>query len=171
MAEFKVVIKGDKKIAARFKRISKEMKGQIMFKAMSRSVAKVEGDAKRAAPIGADSFLRNSITHQVERTPEGLSGRVGTQAHYARYVEEGTGPQHEPEPRQKYFPPPSAFERWVRLKLGVTENVKGVAFLIARKISQVGTKPQPFLIPSLNNNRAFISRTIRNAVEQIIGKR
>lgn len=42
---------------------------------------------------------------------------------------------------------PKVLEGWVRRKLGIKneKQAKSVAFLIARKISQRGTEPQPFM--------------------------
>ena len=56
-----------------------------MTRAMTRSVLKVEGDAKAIVPVDTGT-LRRSITHEASAT----EGKVGTNVLYARYVEEGT---------------------------------------------------------------------------------
>jgi len=79
---------------------------------------------------------------------------------YDIYVEKGTRP---------HFPPPKALELWVKRKmLGIgghikggrkpsrsasgknaeANEIKGVAFVVARAISRRGTKAQPFLMPA-----------------------
>ena len=165
--QFKVNVKGDKKIDKKLKTVSKGIKGRQVRRGLLRSVAAVEGKAKQKAPVGADGQLRKSITGDVQRKGLGMVGRVGTKMKYAAAVEFGT---------DEHWPPSSALERWVRLKLKVPRNkVKSVAFLIARRIAgkspsgaKGGTKPQPYLGPALIESRAFINRTLRRAVAGLL---
>jgi hypothetical protein len=60
-----------------------------------------------------------------------LSGNVTTQLAYGLPIERGRTPG-------KKMPPVDAIELWVRRKLGVTEDSRGVAFVIARKIAKSG---------------------------------
>jgi HK97 gp10 family phage protein len=63
---------------------------------LTRRAINVESQAKlnasgRPGPNVDTGRLRSSITHQLDRRPEGgLVARVGTNVEYARYVEEGT---------------------------------------------------------------------------------
>lgn len=57
--------------------------------------------------------------------------------------------------------------QWVRRKLRVAEkDVNGVAFVIARKIKQRGTRPQPFLYPAYKKHVKGLERRI---IKSIIG--
>ena len=157
--EMSITIRGDDKIRNKMKAVAKGVNGKPMKLAVMRASLKVEREAKRKVPVH-EGRLRNSITTQISREPRGIIGKVGTKVKYAPFVEFGT---------RKHFPPPSALERWVRLKLKVAQDqVKTVAFLVARKISKRGTKPQPFLRPALLESRAFINREIRKAVERLV---
>ena len=112
------------------------------------------------APRGADSALANSMESEVERrSPFPTWVRVGSTVGYAEPVAKGSRP---------HFPPPKALERWVRLKLGVAqEEVRGVAFLIARKISQTGTEANPFHERGMKNARQEINRIWDRVAEGI----
>lgn len=67
---------------------------------------------------------------------------------YWKYVEYGTKP---------HFPPIEAIRKWIRVKPilpkplqnGKLPTENQLAFLIARKISKVGTRPQPFFTKSI----------------------
>lgn len=54
-----------------------------------------EGYAKGLTPVKTGA-LRNSITHKVDKA--GKTVTVGSNVHYAPYVELGTGNQYEPPP-------------------------------------------------------------------------
>jgi hypothetical protein len=86
----------------------------------------------------AHGTLRASVFHREEVSDSGVIGLVSTPLNYAVPVELGTKP---------HFPPVEALIDWVRVKLGVTSEkmARGVAFLVARKISVRGTAAQrPF---------------------------
>ena len=57
--------------------------------AMTRSVVQIERDAKILVPVDTHT-LQRSITYEVTAGGDGVTGTVGTNVHYARYVEEGT---------------------------------------------------------------------------------
>lgn len=52
-------------------------------------VLRVERNAKRYCPVDT-GHLRASITHSIGLDSEGVFGTVGTDVHYARFVEFGT---------------------------------------------------------------------------------
>jgi HK97 gp10 family phage protein len=58
-------------------------------KLVRRACVKVEGGAKRRCPVDTGR-LRASITHEVSVRGRDVTGRVGTNVEYARYVEFGT---------------------------------------------------------------------------------
>lgn len=69
---------------------------------------------------------------------------------YWKYIENGTKP---------HFPPVDAIKKWISvkpvlprpLKSGKLPTSNQLAFLIARKISRVGTKAKPFLKPTITD--------------------
>lgn len=69
---------------------------------------------------------------------------------YWKYIENGTKP---------HFPPVDAIKKWISvkpvlprpLKSGKLPTANQLAFLIARKISKVGTKAKPFLKPTITD--------------------
>jgi len=86
----------------------------------------------------ASGLLAQSVFHEEQVSESGAIGVVATPLIYAAPVELGTKP---------HFPPIEPLIDWVKVKLGITgdKEARGVAFLIARKISRVGTKEQrPF---------------------------
>jgi hypothetical protein len=67
-----------------------------------------------------------------------------------------------------HFPPPSALYDWVMVKLGIPmPAARGVAFVIARKISQVGTKPQPYQKEALKSNMTRIQNVVNSIGQKI----
>lgn len=90
---------------------------------------------------------------------------------YWKYVEYGTRP---------HFPPIEAIKKWIKvkpilprpLKNGKLPTENQLAFLIARKISKVGTKPQPFLEPTIKQfdliNKVY--EIVTKAIEEQINK-
>lgn len=58
-------------------------------KLLARKSIAVERAAKRMAPVDTGR-LRSSITHDIGRDELGLAARVGTDVHYAIYLEFGT---------------------------------------------------------------------------------
>ena len=80
----KVKIEGTEKLNKKLKQaLEKDLKATR--KAVYFAVLKAEQKAKRVCPVDTGRS-KSSITHKVE----GLSGEVGTNVHYAPYVEFGT---------------------------------------------------------------------------------
>lgn len=69
---------------------------------------------------------------------------------YWKYIENGTKP---------HFPPVDAIKKWISVKPVLPRPTKSgklptdnqLAYLIGRKISKVGTKPKPFLKPTITD--------------------
>ena len=97
---------------------------------------------KAETPVGATGKLRQYTVFQIKGKKEDLrlefrqSSRSGS-FFYGVAVREGTKP---------HFPPIEALIPWVRKKLGIgdAKQARSVAFLIARKISRVGNKANPY---------------------------
>lgn len=87
---------------------------------------------------------------------------------YVLAIEFGTRP---------HFPPVKALtgqveplDRWVQLNatIGSDEDYESVAFLIARRISEVGIRARPFLGPAAREVRTFVQRALRDTLEDAI---
>jgi HK97 gp10 family phage protein len=113
-------------------------------------------EARKNCPI-SNGDLRNSIVGEafMDRQDK-ATGMIGTTKTYAPYVEFGT---------KAHFPPVESLYEWVRRKLAV-KDYKSVAFLIARKISRTGTRPQPFLFPAVDK----YTRKLGGYLKENIGK-
>lgn len=136
---FKVEVSGD---------VQKRLEGSrevalIQLNKTLREIGSLLVPALRAdTPVGASGDLNKKTVFQVlgrgeDQTLEiRQSAKSGQSYFYGQAVRGGTKP---------HFPPSRALEPWVRKKLGVPAPASfGVAFLIARKISQVGTRKNPY---------------------------
>lgn len=88
-------------------------------------------------------------------------------AEYWKYLENGTKP---------HFPPPSAIEQWITVKPLIPKAINGkipttkqLAFLISRKISEVGTPATKMLERTINSPEAdSIIEQIEDEIIKII---
>jgi hypothetical protein len=103
-----------------------------LTRATDMATSLLQAATQSMTPTGVTGHLRASILAQdAVVLNEQVIGVVGTSIAYAAPVELGTRP---------HFPPVEALEDWVRARLNVKpEEVRGVAFLIARKIAAHGT--------------------------------
>ena len=109
---------------------------------------KAEGYAKKLCPVGTPESthtpgyrggtLRNSITHRVD----GDVLSVGSNVHYAPYVELGTGPH--------FVPPPE----WMQNN---AERGKGVGGSYV--------KPRPYIRPAIEEHRGEYERLAKNELK------
>jgi len=86
--------------------------------------------------------LMGSITNEISGT-DPIVGRVGPSARYGLWVEQGRRPGKRP--------PIRALEGWAR-RHGVNP------FALAWHIARHGTRPQPFVTPSLTRNLPTLTR-------------
>ena len=128
---------GIDRIVEKFDKVSDP---ENLQRALGKACALVERTAKQKAPKG-DGELRRSITSKVEK----FEGIVFTPLEYAPYVEYGTG-LFAVEGGRKDVP-------WHY------QDEKGEWH------STNGQKPQPFLVPSLNENREEIIRILREGIK------
>jgi hypothetical protein len=100
--------------------------------AMVSSLFKFQELIQGNTPVGVSGNLRQSFipTKPILRG-QVLSGNVSTPLPYGLPIERGRTPGSK-------MPPVDAIELWVRRKLGVTEDSRGVAFVVARKIAKSG---------------------------------
>lgn len=122
MAKFKLELKGNKALAKSLSKMSSETKQMVNYEIES-SLRDIEAEAQTKAPVDA-GFLRNHINmaHSINRN----GGVVVANAHYAPYVEFGTGGMVNV---------PAGLESYARQFKG-----KGV--------KEVNLPPRPFLFPA-----------------------
>lgn len=126
---------------------------------LGRAATRIQSQAKADAPIDMGA-LRDSIRTEVDERE--ASASVGSDAHYARFIEFGTGPmgknshldalaeQARVELGYEYgpkggFPPIPVMEAWCQ-RHGIPVEA---AFAIALTIRRRGTRAQPFLYPAV----------------------
>jgi hypothetical protein len=112
-------------------------------------------------PYGAGPLhLIQTISSDVSYQGEEVTGIVGTPAKYAEPVEYGTKP---------HFPPLEPLQYWVEKKLGLPEKeAKGVAFLIARKISVEGTEGAHTFEFAWEENKDRVEKMLNEIAEEVI---
>lgn len=116
-----------------FKGEGSEVVRQQLVADVEYGVNAIQAAVMPETPVGATSLARGGWQTSVNLTgtPVDVLGRVFNLVPYAVPLERGARP---------HFPPVAALELWVRRKLSVAEkDVRSVAFLVARKISRVGT--------------------------------
>lgn len=113
----------------------------------------------------ASGKLSNSITGLVKQDGKYINISIQLED-YWKYVENGTKP---------HFPPIDKIRQWIKVKPVLPRATDGklptqnqLAYLISRKISKVGTKPQPFLKNTLSS--FDLIGKIYNEVTELINK-
>ena len=132
-----------------------ELKGSLL-----QSVLFVETTVAEKTPVGVTGELRTGITGKVLSSTRGVVRPTGPGVTYADIREKGRRPGK--------FPPVAAIALWVK---GVIdpENVKAVAFLVARKIARFGYKGA-FMFRDTENDpsvRFRVNRFIEEAKRRI----
>lgn len=110
----------------------------------------VEATQREMAPKFSGTLI-GSIASTITAT----SATIGPRAPYAQYVERGRGPGKPP--------PVSAVEPWARAH-GIDP------FLLARAIGRRGTKPHPFVQPSLERNVSRIVAEFQNVGLRVVAR-
>lgn len=125
---------------------------------LRKKAEEIADEARRTAPVGATSDLKNSIT--VTDGPNG-SVKISVNADHAAYVTYGTGPQANP-PKPAYYP---KLRRRGLILWSESKNANPYA--VAHGISQNGTPPNPYFEDSVARilNR-FSFRWIRRDFER-----
>ena len=139
-----------------FEALSKKFAGSrghmlvAMNQALRRAGQMLTPKLKDKTPVGATGKLRSSTVFQVLGKAEDMSVEIRQSASSSKGFAYGVAVRHGTKP---HFPPIDALVPWVRKVLGIgPERVRQVAFLVARKISREGTKPQPYHIEVLDDN-------------------
>jgi hypothetical protein len=112
-------------------------------------------------PYGAGPLhLLQTIGTEVDISGRAIIGIVGTPAKYAEPVEYGTKP---------HFPPIEPIQFWVEKKLGIEgKEAKGVAFLIARKISVEGTEGAHMFEKTYNEYKPDVEKILDEIAEDAL---
>lgn len=135
-----------------FNMLSKKKELEVHV-AVLKSASRIEGAAKKAAPVDTGT-LRGNITFQIIN--QGFTAVIGTNKKYAPFVEFGTGgqtriPSGFADVAAQFkgsggFPPPRSLRGWAK-----RHGMKGLENAIAWGIYRNGTPAQPFLIPAYLN--------------------
>ena len=119
--------------------------------------------------INASSKLSKSLKSIVKQNGKWIEISISLED-YWKYVEYGTRP---------HFPPIQAIRKWIDVKPVLPRPMKGklptrdqLAFLIARKISRVGTRPKPFLNKTISDFNLIdkVYNLLLNQIQQQINK-
>lgn len=123
---------------------------------------------KDATPVGATKKLKNTTVFQVIGKAEDMRMEVRQSAQSEKGFAYGVAVRTGTKP---HFPPIDALVPWVRAKLNVpAERVRQVAFLIARKISRVGTKPNPYHVKAFESNVGRVKDAMKDAVVDFVAR-
>lgn len=136
-----------------------ELTDHELLVAATESTLLVEREVKELIPRGATGLTAASITSDVLSTPAGPLGVVGSTQPAALFVELGTRP---------HMPPVAPLVPWVRNVLGVPQDrARTVAYLVARKIAQRGTRAQRPFARALEATEAQIVRIFEDAADRL----
>ena len=129
--------------------------GEPLRRAFIRTVVFAEGKTKEGTPVDTGR-ARNSYAHKVDRSPIPRWATWGSNLSYIRALEDGSKP---------HFPPLAALQPWAARHGFPPGNVG--AFLVARAISQRGTKAHHMLRDAMPPTRAFFRKQLRRAGQDI----
>lgn len=134
-----------------------------LLEAMNRSVKTVEANVRPLTPVDRGR-LRASIGSEIRE--EGLLsvvGRIGPSLKdelYPQVMEFGREPGK--------FPPMEPIQAWVKRVIRPPEDqLRSIAFLIARKIAVKGIKPREYLKKGWEKSQEAVKRNFVQAVERI----
>lgn len=126
----------------------------------------IQSELQQQLPRGAGGIsggagLVGSIFTDEQVLADNVIGMVASPLPYAEYVELGTKP---------HFPPIEPIQDWVMAKLGITDETeaRSVAFLIARKISRVGTKPDGTWARVAETQQPEVNRRIAQGIDRAL---
>lgn len=134
-----------------------------LVKMMNDTGAAVQRKMADEAPIGADSDLFRSIKWTLQDgRPWPRWVTIGPSVLHGIFVALGTKPHFPP------IGPTSGLRRWVRLKLGVSdEELDSVTFLVGRKIARSGTQANDYHIRGKDQAMGDVRRVWREAIRRI----
>lgn len=123
---------------------------------------------KEETPVGASHKLRNTTVYQVLGKAVDMRMEIRQSAFSDKGFPYGVAVRAGSRP---HFPPYEALIPWVRAKLHVAEErVRSVAFLVARKISRVGTKANPYHIRVFDRNVDHLKDIMKGACLEFVAR-
>ena len=156
-----------KGLAALWKRAPEIMREE-MLPAVTSYDQLVAGELRQQLPRGAGGLqggagLVGSIFTEEVALADNVLGMAASNLPYAEPVEVGTRP---------HFPPIQPIADWVQAKLGIDDEKErnSVAFLIARKISIKGTKPDGTWARVAESTEPAGVRLIAEGVERVLDR-
>jgi HK97 gp10 family phage protein len=192
MASITLDIQGIDTLLSNFKNVEKKVADGVKD-VVNESALKIQSDAKKLAPVNLGN-LRNSIYLKESAENGSFVYTVGAAASYAPYVEFGTGGkvaiptgyadyamQFKGKTGGKFIEMVKALAEWVSKKgITGTYSVKtqrrtgskttqskqnmSAAYAIAISILRKGLRPQPFLIPSFEQEKPKLVKKIKDII-------
>ena len=147
--EISIKIQNIEKLAAAFKKAPALATAQF-DKAIERTARKIEGDAKRAAPVNKGSgggTLRQSISSRMTGKARAV---VESKAKYSAYVDQGTKPHI------------------IRVRNARVLANRRTGRFFGRVVNHPGTKANPYFSQSLKNNESFMNNELTTATQNIL---
>lgn len=145
-----------------------EIMGEEMLRAVTEADLYIKGQLQQQLPRGAGGLsggagLVGSVFNEEQRLSDRVIGAVASPLPYAEYRELGTRP---------HFPPVEPLEDWVQAKLGIDDEGerRNVAFLIARKISRVGTKGDGTWQRVADASAPEVERRFVDAIDRVLDR-
>lgn len=145
-----------------------ELMSEEMLRAVTEADLYIKGQLQQQLPRGAGGLsggagLVGSVFNEEERFADRVIGAVASPLPYAEYRELGTRP---------HFPPIAPLMDWVQAKLGISSDSekRSVAFLIARKISRVGTAPDGTWERVAAASESEVERRFADAVDRVLDR-
>lgn len=147
--EIRLELKNLKELKAAFEK-APAIATEEYARALERSARKIEGDAKRNAPVNKQAgggTLRQLISSRMQGK---TSAVVESKASYSAYVDQGTRPH--------------------------TINVINKKVLANRRTGQIfgrvvkhpGTRKQPFFTDTVENNQSFVNNEFLSALNNVL---
>lgn len=129
-------------------------------------VTVLEGRVVEHTPVGVggEAGLRGSIASDAYIRAREIVGTVGTPLAYGEVVEHGRTPNQA-------MPPVDALVPWVRAKLDVPDDeVRSVAFLVARSIGKKGFKGADMFAKAFNELEPWIMAQLRGLPARVAAR-
>lgn len=137
---------------------TQEIIGQTVKGALAREVTSLLKDLRETLPA-ASGRLRDSLQISLSQEDNTFRAKIRTDLPYALAVEKGTRPHR---------PPLAPLISWARGTPGLAGSEKDgrrIAFLVARKITRVGTKGRHTFAEAEENARERLGRAMGEAVK------
>jgi HK97 gp10 family phage protein len=151
MMEIQIKLLNAKELAAAFKK-APGLATQEYALALERTARKIEGDAKRAAPVNKQSGggnLRQLISSRMQGSARAV---VESKAKYSAYVDQGTRPHVISVVNKK-----------------VLAN-KRMGQVFGRRVKHPGTRANPFFTNSVKGNEGYFNDQMKNALQNVLNQ-